>query len=145
MGKRSTRAQRLTGRGPQGLPRPRPLAPRRRFHGWLSASQSPGPPHPPISALPLSCGSYRGATSQGPSSPLRVLTPLPFPSNGTCGCHSALNPLTSNSSPSTSHRAVITWNCQPSGSILFRLVSRGAAFQQEESGWGFQPVPLPVT
>lgn len=85
-----------------------------------------------------------GATSQGSRSPLLVLTPLSFPSNGTCSCHFALNPLTSNYSPSTSHKAVPTSNCQPSGSILFRLVSRGATSQQEESGRGFQPVALPT-
>lgn len=30
-----------------------PCSPRRWFHGWLSASQSPGPPHPLISAPSL--------------------------------------------------------------------------------------------
>ena len=88
---------------PRACPASAPWSPRRRFHGWLSASQGPGPAHPLISALPLFRDSSRGATSQGPSSSLFVLAPLSFPSDGTCSCHSALNPLTSNSSPSTSH------------------------------------------
>ena len=150
MGKRSTKACGLMGkRTPGGPAPPLPLVPQETVSCWLSASRRPGPPHPLISPLSLFLWSSHGATSQGSSSSLLVVTPLSFPSNGACSCHyfschPALNPLTSSYSPPTSHEAVLTWNCQPSGSILSRLVSRGATFQQEESGWGFQPVPLPT-
>lgn len=132
------------GENSGGWPRLCPLPPRRWFHAGSQPRDAPANPILSSALCPLSCGSSRGATSQGSRSSLLVLTPLSFPSNGTCGCHFALNPLTSNYSPSTSHKAVPTWNCQPSGSILFRLVSRGAISQQEESGRGFQPVALPT-
>lgn len=138
-------AQRHRGyrREPRGLALPLPLPPRRRFHAGSQPRDTPGPPHPLIPLSPFLWVFPWSRFTGFKVTPSRV-DPSLLPLKRHVRLPIALNPLTSNYSPSTSHKTFQLRIASPVGPFLFRLVSQRSDLPAGRVGAGISsPWPSP--